>query len=94
MITLLNWLFSTLLVLIVLPVLVLFLQVLLACLPVRLLSSTQRSRPRVAVLVPAHNESSMIVATLNTIRPQLLEGDRLLVVADNGSYDWTLGCVI
>jgi cellulose synthase/poly-beta-1,6-N-acetylglucosamine synthase-like glycosyltransferase len=87
MITLLNWLFSTLLVLIVLPVLVLFVQVLLACLPVRSLSSAQRSRLRVAVLVPAHNESSMIVATLNTIRPQLLEGDRLLVVADNCSDD-------
>ncbi|MGE8096686.1 glycosyltransferase family 2 protein [Pseudomonas fluorescens] len=87
MITLLDWLFSTLLVLMVLPVLVLFLQVLLACLPVRLRSSAQRSRLRVAVLVPAYNESSMIVATLNTIRPQLLEGDRLLVVADNCSDD-------
>ncbi len=87
MITLLDWLLSTLLVLMVLPVWVLFLQVLLACLPVRLRSSAQRSRPRVAVLIPAHNESSMIVATLNTIRPQLLEGDRLLVVADNCSDD-------
>ncbi|MHC8354592.1 glycosyltransferase family 2 protein [Pseudomonas sp. LB3P81] len=87
MITLLGWLFSALLVLIVLPVLVLFAQVLLACLPVRSRSSAPGPRPRVAVLVPAHNESSLIVSTLDSIRSQLLEGDRLLVVADNCSDD-------
>jgi cellulose synthase/poly-beta-1,6-N-acetylglucosamine synthase-like glycosyltransferase len=43
------------------------------------------SRPRVAVLVPAHNEASGISATLETILPQLTEGDRLVVVADNCS---------
>lgn len=87
MITLLGWLFSALLILIVLPVLVLFVQVLLACLPARSLTSPQGPRPRLAVLVPAHNESSVIVATINSIRQQLLEGDRLLVVADNCSDD-------
>ena len=87
MITLFNWLFSGLLILIVFPVCVLFVQVLLAWLPARSLPSAKSSRPRVAVLVPAHNESSVIVATLKTIGPQLLEGDRLLVVADNCSDD-------
>lgn len=87
MITLFNWLFSGLLILIVLPVGVLFVQVLLAWLPARSLPSAKSSRPWVAVLVPAHNESSVIVATLKTIGPQLLEGDRLLVVADNCSDD-------
>lgn len=87
MITLLGWLFSALLILIVLPVLVLFVQVQLASLPVRSLAPAQGSRPRVAVLVPAHNESSLIVATLNSILPQLLAGDRLVVVADNCSDD-------
>lgn len=87
MITLLGWLFSALLVLIILPVLVLFAQVLLACLPARSRSSTPGPRPRLAVLVPAHNESSLIVATLNSILPQLVEADRLLVVADNCSDD-------
>lgn len=87
MITLFGWLFSSLLILIVLPVLVLFVQVLMACLPARSRSSAQGSRPRVAVLIPANNESSIIVATLNSIRPQLLLGDRLLVVADNCSDD-------
>lgn len=89
MITLFAWLFSALLVVIILPVLVLFTQVLLACLPAPLHVSApvRGTRPRVAVLVPAHNESSLVVATLNSIRPQLAEGDRLLVVADNCSDD-------
>jgi len=40
-------------------------------------------RPRVAVLIPAHNEAVGISETLATIRPQLHVDDRLLVVADN-----------
>ncbi|MCU1761138.1 glycosyltransferase family 2 protein [Pseudomonas sp. 14P_8.1_Bac3] len=87
MISLLGWLFSALLVLLVLPVLVLFVQVLLACLPARSRPSRGGPRPRLAVLVPAHNESSVIVATIQSIRQQLLEGDRLVVVADNCSDD-------
>ncbi len=42
-------------------------------------------RPRIAVLVPAHDEAGGIAATLATIVPQLAPGDRLLVVADNCS---------
>jgi cellulose synthase/poly-beta-1,6-N-acetylglucosamine synthase-like glycosyltransferase len=42
-------------------------------------------RPRLAVLVPAHNESAVIGGTLAAIIPQLQSGDRLLVVADNCS---------
>jgi cellulose synthase/poly-beta-1,6-N-acetylglucosamine synthase-like glycosyltransferase len=42
-------------------------------------------RPSLAVLVPAHNEESGIAESLATVLPQLAEGDRLLVVADNCS---------
>ena len=87
MIVLFNWLLSALLLLICLPVVVLLVQVLLACLPVRLNAISRAGRPRVAVLVPAHNESSVVVATLDSILPQLQAGDRLLVVADNCSDD-------
>ncbi|MFY0729836.1 glycosyltransferase family 2 protein [Pseudomonas sp. NFX15] len=87
MMTLLYWLFCGLLAVIVLPVMILFIQILLACLPMRTLASPKGARPRVAVLVPAHNEASVIEATLRTVRSQLLEGDRLLVVADNCSDD-------
>ncbi len=44
-------------------------------------------RQRVAVLVPAHNESSGLLPTLANIQNQLLPDDRLLVVADNCSDD-------
>ncbi|MDZ7842665.1 MAG: glycosyltransferase family 2 protein [Gammaproteobacteria bacterium] len=87
MIDLVSWLLSALLLLILLPVLVLFVQVMLACLPARTQSALVGARPRVAVLVPAHNESTVIVTTLKTLRSQLLAGDRLLVVADNCSDD-------
>lgn len=42
-------------------------------------------RPRIAVIVPAHDEERGIAETLLSIRPQLRTGDRLLVVADNCS---------
>lgn len=87
MIDLVNWLLSALLLLILLPVLVLFVQVALACLPARAQPPLAGVRPRVAVLVPAHNESTLIVATLEGLRAQLQAGDRLLVVADNCSDD-------
>jgi cellulose synthase/poly-beta-1,6-N-acetylglucosamine synthase-like glycosyltransferase len=73
--------------LILLPVLVLFVQVLLGCLPARPLPMATGKRARVAVLVPAHDEASVIRATLASITPQLAAGDRLLVVADNCSDD-------
>ena len=40
-------------------------------------------RPRVTVIVPAHNEASIIAACLASVRAQLEVGDRLLVIADN-----------
>jgi cellulose synthase/poly-beta-1,6-N-acetylglucosamine synthase-like glycosyltransferase len=44
-------------------------------------------RRSVAVLIPAHNESLLIASTIRSIMPQLIENDRLLVVADNCSDD-------
>jgi cellulose synthase/poly-beta-1,6-N-acetylglucosamine synthase-like glycosyltransferase len=68
-----------------LPVLVIFLQILMA-LPRRPASKMPKgSRPRVAVLVPAHNEQFVIGNTLASISRQLETGDRLVVVADNCS---------
>jgi cellulose synthase/poly-beta-1,6-N-acetylglucosamine synthase-like glycosyltransferase len=42
-------------------------------------------RPGVAILVPAHNEEQGIEATVQNIRRQLRQHDRILVVADNCS---------
>jgi cellulose synthase/poly-beta-1,6-N-acetylglucosamine synthase-like glycosyltransferase len=44
-------------------------------------------RPRLAVLMPAHNESAGIVPAIEAVNEQLQPGDRLLVVADNCSDD-------
>ncbi len=50
-------------------------------------TAEQRRSPAVAVLVPAHNESSGLLPTLVNIQSQLNPGDRVLVVADNCSDD-------
>jgi glycosyltransferase involved in cell wall biosynthesis len=44
-------------------------------------------RGRLAVLVPAHDEASIIASTLRSVVPHLTPDDRLLVVADNCSDD-------
>lgn len=41
------------------------------------------SRPRLAVLMPAHDEAVGITAAIKSVLPQLGSGDRLVVVADN-----------
>src|SRR5437588_6109247 len=46
-----------------------------------------KSPYRLAVIVPAHNESNGIVPTIEDIKPQLRPGDRLIVVADNCTDD-------
>jgi cellulose synthase/poly-beta-1,6-N-acetylglucosamine synthase-like glycosyltransferase len=40
-------------------------------------------RPRVALLIPAHNEQETLAAALDAVRPQLRDGDVMMVVADN-----------
>jgi cellulose synthase/poly-beta-1,6-N-acetylglucosamine synthase-like glycosyltransferase len=41
------------------------------------------ARPRTVILVPAHNEASVILATLDNLRGELDDQTSLLVVADN-----------
>lgn len=49
--------------------------------------ATDASLPRIAVLVPAHNESVNVLPTIACLRKQLKPTDQLLVVADNCSDD-------
>jgi hypothetical protein len=42
-------------------------------------------RPRIAILVPAHDEEQGIARTVTSLRSELGPGDRLLVIADNCS---------
>lgn len=46
-------------------------------------SEASSPRPEIAVLIPAHNEAGGIGATLLSLKPQLTDRDRLIVIADN-----------
>ena len=65
------------------PVLVLFIQVLMSIPAYRTRGMPEGRRPTAAIVIPAHNEALLIASTLRTIIPQLAAGDRVLVVADN-----------
>jgi len=84
----LSYLLDTLAVLFAVPVATLLLEI-IAAVTVSPRKPLQGSgfRGRVAVLVPAHNESTGILPTLATIQPQLRSRDRFVVVADNCSDD-------
>jgi cellulose synthase/poly-beta-1,6-N-acetylglucosamine synthase-like glycosyltransferase len=74
-------------VVLAIPTCVLLGQVLLAMPAHRKREIPDGRHPRVAVLVPAHDEALVIGETLRRVREQLASGDRLLVVADNCSDD-------
>jgi cellulose synthase/poly-beta-1,6-N-acetylglucosamine synthase-like glycosyltransferase len=89
-----GFLFSTTLAilagLLAFPVVLFCLEVLAAMtVPTQKLTLCGGSEPRcrVAVLVPAHDESAGLGDTLDDIKEQLQPGDRLLVVADNCTDD-------
>lgn len=67
MMSVLAWSLGTLAAIALLPVLLLLVQVLMACLPARAQPLGNNARPQVAVLVPAHDEASLIGATLASI---------------------------
>jgi glycosyltransferase involved in cell wall biosynthesis len=87
---LISFSLAMLALLLAIPVVVLFAEVVAAiALPQRdcLIQPSGNSRGRIAVLVPAHNESTGLLPTLADIRAQLRATDRLLVVADNCTDD-------
>lgn len=84
--TLLNWTLLIAAVIAAGPLVWVSLECLLALAPVQKRGEATSERSEsVAVLIPAHDEESVIASTIASIRPQLRAGDRLLVVADNCS---------
>jgi cellulose synthase/poly-beta-1,6-N-acetylglucosamine synthase-like glycosyltransferase len=81
--TLLETLLGGAALLLMVPVVVLFVEVASAVTQRERTAPVAGDRPRVAVLVPAHDEALVIGCTLRTIVPQMAPGDRLVVVADN-----------
>jgi cellulose synthase/poly-beta-1,6-N-acetylglucosamine synthase-like glycosyltransferase len=69
---------------VLIPSTVFFLECSVALFPDRSESEEPKvPRPRIAVLVPAHNEAEIIHQTLDSLLPQLTAQDRLVVIADN-----------
>jgi cellulose synthase/poly-beta-1,6-N-acetylglucosamine synthase-like glycosyltransferase len=74
--------------LLAIPVGVLFLECIAALLNLRKnAEASTGSIPRLAVLVPAHDEAGGIRRVIEGLLPQLSSGDRLVVIADNCSDD-------
>src|SRR5262249_13139875 len=70
------------------PVMFLLLQVLASLPTIREPHTALRHRrPRTAILIPAHNESASIASAVAAVRPELMEFDRVVIVADNCSDD-------
>jgi cellulose synthase/poly-beta-1,6-N-acetylglucosamine synthase-like glycosyltransferase len=90
MIGVLGFLIGAAALLLLLPATVLFSEVLFSFIPFDGLSREEGERGRIAVLMPAHNEASIIATTLRSVKPQLASSDRLVVVADNCSDDTKL----
>jgi cellulose synthase/poly-beta-1,6-N-acetylglucosamine synthase-like glycosyltransferase len=81
----LTILIVVLVVLVAVPMCTFIVECLAALLPPRKnpVASMPDARPRLAVLVPAHNEEVGLGETLDSIAAQLVDGDRLVVIADN-----------
>lgn len=77
---------SAISIVLLIPAAVLFLQVVFSFLKPESVIESARNEV-VGVLIPAHNESSVLAHTLSELKPQIKSGDRILVVADNCSDD-------
>lgn len=87
MVMLFQMVLLLLLAILAIPVAVLLVQAVIAFPKTSAIPVVVGRRPSIAVLIPAHNEAKDIADTIACIREQLLEDDRILVVADNCSDD-------
>ena len=69
--------------LLLVPVVVLLVEILASLFPGKEATPATADAPRLAVLVPAHDEAAVIGETLRNVAAELAPGDRLIVVADN-----------
>ncbi|HEY9726925.1 MAG TPA: glycosyltransferase family 2 protein [Chroococcales cyanobacterium] len=66
------------------PIAVLFIECMAALLPSRSqVGNVSVARPKVSVLIPAHNEALCIGKTLSTLMQELTDQDCVVVIADN-----------
>lgn len=89
---LLNVIVLAVALLVLMPVIFLAIEIAVAALPARRLVGSEAIEsgtvaPRLAVLVPAHNEASIIADTINSLQAVLAFDDRVVIVADNCTDD-------
>ena len=68
---------------VLLPAGILFTEIFVARLPTPRVAASSGERARIAVLMPAHDESLIIASSVRSVLPQLSKIDRLVIVADN-----------
>ncbi|MFQ6334979.1 glycosyltransferase family 2 protein [Methylophilus sp. 3sh_L] len=78
-------LFFTVFAILVIPVLTFCIQILVAVLPGFRNQKVQPQSASIALLIPAHNESTGISATLESIKKSATPNTRIVVIADNCS---------
>jgi cellulose synthase/poly-beta-1,6-N-acetylglucosamine synthase-like glycosyltransferase len=83
----LGLIFSIFLLTLAIPVIVFFVQIITSLFARKAPVAVAIPRPRLAVLVPAHNEGACILPTLHNLKQQLASGDQLIVIADNCTDD-------
>jgi cellulose synthase/poly-beta-1,6-N-acetylglucosamine synthase-like glycosyltransferase len=82
---LIGYLIGAVAVVLLVPISVLAAEIFPAAADIEEKDATDVSRPSVAIVMPAHNEAYNISETIEVLLPQLLDTDRLVVVADNCS---------
>jgi cellulose synthase/poly-beta-1,6-N-acetylglucosamine synthase-like glycosyltransferase len=80
---LINILLFTAAFVLLIPTAVLFIECLAALLPAHRRSNQTEARPKIAILVPAHDEAAGIRPVLEQLLAQVTPADRLIVIADN-----------
>jgi cellulose synthase/poly-beta-1,6-N-acetylglucosamine synthase-like glycosyltransferase len=83
----LNFLLLVTALLLLIPSAVLWVECIAALLPSRNHVGEIKPRPKIAVLVPAHNEATGITPVIKQLLEQITSDDRLIVIADNCSDD-------
>src|SRR5436189_487770 len=78
-----DWVLIVLAALMAVPFLVLAVEAIASIVPGGRDLPGATARPRCAVLMPAHDEETVITAAIRNVRDQLAPGDRFIVVADN-----------
>ena len=70
-------------IIVLIPVVTFSLQCFLSFLPGRENKFDSVKLPRLAVLIPAHNEEAIVSGILEDVKSQVKENDRVIVIADN-----------